>query len=524
MKPFLQWVEEDHFYIRDDHEQREILYLVDHQTDILGHVFKFDEDGKWPYRVVVYSCPKKSGKTTVAAAVGAWAFEQAKPWSEIYSIANSKEHAQSRAYTDIRYHLSRKEFLTRKYRTDHPQTSTFVEAIAREFKSAAGCRPLLSIWDELWAYEDERGRLLWSEMTTPTLDNSMRFVVTYAGIYGKSELLYELYENAYLNGDVVPELAHIVDSQGNPVCRAKGNIFVYWDTEPRMPWQTPEYYESEAQTQRPMDFLRLHKNEWISGEEEFIPIHFYDKCVTMVDSLIYDQTSKYRHFPISIGVDAAWKHDEVVVVGCFYDPTIGKVGQAFHRIWRPGESGIDLEATVEAYIAAMDAVFNINAVVYDPRQLHRSMTTMQKRGMTTIEMPQTANNLQKVTMNLHDLIKDNRYMTYPSFDCRERIQFAKAENKNGLLQFVKGEDSKTPNDYCLALGMAAFDAINRGGVDTTIPVVLESPYGDQTIMEYTRQSEIERKLPPQLRTIGNRKSTPDTWRPQLDLDREFRRE
>ena len=457
--------------------------------------------------------------TTVEASVGAWLWENGQEWAEIYCIANSKEHSQSRAYTDIRYHLAKRGYITHKYRADNPDTNTFIEAIAREYKSAAGARPLMSLWDELWAYEDERGRLLWSEMTTPTIKNAMRFIVTYAGVYGKAELLWELYENNYLNGEIIPELAHIVDSRGEPVCRKKGGVFVYWDTEPRMPWQTIEYYESEAATQRPMDFLRLHRNEWVTGEEEFLPIRYWeDASKKLPMPLIYDQNSKYRRFPISIGVDASWKHDETVVVGCFFDPVEGKVGQAFHKIWVPGESGIDLEETVEAYILAMSVPFNINCVVYDPRQLHRSMTTIEKKGIPVFELPQTQKNLQTITMNLHDIIKDGRFMMYQNDECTERIKFAKAENKGGMLQFVKNDRDKVANDYCLALAMAAYDAINRGGVDTTIPLTLESPYGDQTDFDYDlKEAELQRNLPPELRTVGNRKIGPEGWNPGMNL-------
>src|SRR3970040_2438526 len=46
--------------------------LMDHQREILRLAFAFDEDGRLPYDTVIFSCPKKSGKTTLNAALTLW--------------------------------------------------------------------------------------------------------------------------------------------------------------------------------------------------------------------------------------------------------------------------------------------------------------------------------------------------------------------------------------------------------------------------------------------------------------------
>jgi hypothetical protein len=43
-----------------------------HQREILELAFTFDENGRLPYDTVIYSCPKKSGKTTLNAALTLW--------------------------------------------------------------------------------------------------------------------------------------------------------------------------------------------------------------------------------------------------------------------------------------------------------------------------------------------------------------------------------------------------------------------------------------------------------------------
>lgn len=42
--------------------------LMDHQREILGLAFTFDENGRLPWDTVIYSCVKKSGKTTLNRA------------------------------------------------------------------------------------------------------------------------------------------------------------------------------------------------------------------------------------------------------------------------------------------------------------------------------------------------------------------------------------------------------------------------------------------------------------------------
>ncbi|NDK13226.1 MAG: hypothetical protein GW911_14460, partial [Armatimonadetes bacterium] len=49
------------------------LRLLDWQKRILRHLFAPDDQGHYPYSDIVWSLPKKGGKTTIGAAVGLWA-------------------------------------------------------------------------------------------------------------------------------------------------------------------------------------------------------------------------------------------------------------------------------------------------------------------------------------------------------------------------------------------------------------------------------------------------------------------
>ena len=58
MQPFVKWCEEN--IVLDDGQ---LIRFEPFQRKIFNHVFSFGEDGKLPYSVIIYSCPKKSGKT-----------------------------------------------------------------------------------------------------------------------------------------------------------------------------------------------------------------------------------------------------------------------------------------------------------------------------------------------------------------------------------------------------------------------------------------------------------------------------
>jgi len=62
----------------------------------------------------------------------------------------------------------------------------------------------------------------------------------------------------------------------------------------------------------------------------------------------------------------------------------------------------------------------------------------------------------------------------------EHVTLAAAKNKGRGFRLVKDDESGAPNDAAIALAMSAFDAVKRMGVDTTVPVVWESPFSDFT--------------------------------------------
>src|SRR5688572_9943486 len=140
----------------------------------------------------------------------------------------------------------------RASKTIYLANGTTITAISGDYAGAAGSNHGFVSHDELWGSTSEASIRLFEELTAvPTRKNSIRFISTYSGFEGESKLLWDLYKQA-VSPDEHPEgqgerLHPDLSIYGNREAR----LFSYWDHEPRMPWQTKAYYQSQKNTLRP---------------------------------------------------------------------------------------------------------------------------------------------------------------------------------------------------------------------------------------------------------------------------------
>lgn len=523
MLDFVSWVEKRGFWSREvwsPAKNRFIgfgkIVLMPDQKRILSRALEFNEEtGRFRYETVLFSTIKKSGKTALASAVGAWyAEEVGPPGTEIFVIANDLEQAEGRLMRDIKFHfqmriehgesipnpitgeevtLTDKNTKINVYRIDLP-TTTFIQALAQSYKTVAGSRHGLTLWDELWGVTSELSRRVWDEMTPiPTIPHSLRFIATYAGFENESDLLWE----QYLQGVGKEEHeqgrgTHIEEFGELPVYENK-RMFTYWDHEPRLPWQTEEYYEEQMSSLRPAAFLRLHMNQWVTSHEAFIPIEWYDEAAKLYEAPItlwIDHPMRY--YPIYVAVDAGIKRDSTALVGVGYDAKRGKVGLAFHYIWTPTkDSQVDLDATVEAKLLELYNKYNIVSVVYDPTHLLQTMLRLKQKGIPTREFPQNVNLMTGASQLLYDLFKNKHFEAYYDEELRRHIQMAVAETNARGFRIVKSKVSRRHYiDGAIATAMAAYEAVNQGGVDISVPVVIASPFSDATAWGPTNEEQV----------------------------------
>lgn len=347
------------------------IQLYPHQQGILRLAFTRNEQGHFPYRTIVYSTIKQSGKSTIAGLVQRWYAETQQRHSELYAIGNDKEQAKTRSFREVRRSLE----LTPGYDTKRERlpgewellketmrcvrTGTEIRALAVDAKGEAGGKPAIQVWTELWGFENEDALRFWDELTPiPTIPDSLRIVETYAGYLQESTLLLSLYEQGlegrqFTAGELTERtgapLDAFAETRGDPDAlipiweNANAEMLMYWDSgldARRMPWQLDErgqrYYQQQELTLLPAAFARLHRNEWVSDTSNFIQAEIWDACH---DSTIPALEPGDRT-PLVLGVDAATTGDCFGIVAVSRHPARhDEIAVRAVKKWDPKESG-----------------------------------------------------------------------------------------------------------------------------------------------------------------------------------------
>jgi phage terminase large subunit-like protein len=462
----VQWAESSAgFYLSGT---KQPIKLAGHQKDILRHVFTQQADGRLPYDTVVYACPKKSGKTTIAALVAEYFALFIEAPNEVYLCANDLEQSQGRSFkamsqsVRLNPHLSNRADIQRQ--AIYFDNETMVQALAADYAGAAGSNHGLTVWDELWAYVSERSRRLWDELTpVPTRRISIRFIATYGGFTGESALLEELY-NQGRAGEVIPELAHIENGEGQPACRKNGRTFVYWDHQlkahPGLTIDPEEYHNEQRKTLRPLAFLRIHENRFTSNENAFISPDQWDACYhpDVIPMRPYDDRR------IILGADASTSRDLTALVGMYVNRETQTRDIVYCRAWKPvkselrgGRPTVDLDETVKAEIYRLWEAGNVEKCFFDPYQLHSIGLELQKAGVNMIELPQTSARVES-DQAFYDAILTRQLRHFNHPDLNEHIRNAVAIETPRGFRLAKEKTSKKI-DLSVAASMAHYGAL-----------------------------------------------------------------
>jgi phage terminase large subunit-like protein len=458
MIKFSTWVE--HFIVLPGGKPIE---LQSHQVQILDHVFTPDDNGKFPYTTVIYSAPKKSGKTGIEAIVMAYFGFNIEAPNEIICAANKADQAISKAFREMKGFITRNhnlkgEIVRQADDRLELKNGTILQAIPNNAAGEAGSNHGLTVWDEIWGFNSERDRQLYEELTpVPTRKNSIRFIGTYAGYEGQKTILEDLYHEIFDANDKVKEDVTRPLGEDLP-CYAKGDLFVYWDHEPRMPWQTTEYYASQRRSLRPNTYLRLHENRWVSNESGLFDMEKWDRCVD--PSHRPPMSTTERQIMLYVGVDASLKKDRSAVVSVYKDEN-GRLMLGPKRFWQPSKANpMDLEATMEAFLLDLHRGYCLRTVRYDPYQFHRSAMTLRNKGLPMEEFPQVTGNLTDMGQNIYDLVEYRNIVLYACKDLRYEATCAIAKETERGIQITKVKSSQKI-DQIVALAMAALPAVKE---------------------------------------------------------------
>lgn len=329
------------------------------QERILRHVLSIDpRTGRFPYRTILWSAPKKSMKTSTAAFAGCWFAEHIEPPNYVMVGANTQGQAIGRIFEAMAITL---KFHGSEYKKSDKQiivpNGTVVQAITNDPESEAGGSYGLVLISELWGWDGDRAKTLWAEtMPVPTRLNSIRWVESYVGYEDSSELMLMLWKYIFTDttqtelaegAEAVPELKDITttDTAGNriPCCyrnREKG-FFAFVDHEHRLPDQTPEYYAETTTGMDDADVMRLVYNRWQLTQNPLVKPEEITAAISrgralgreLSEKLSSDGSSLFEGFPprvpakkkMTFALDASMgRNDTAAIVGVYseFDETV----------------------------------------------------------------------------------------------------------------------------------------------------------------------------------------------------------
>jgi phage terminase large subunit-like protein len=436
-----------------DPESHAPFELLPAERAFLEHAFQIGDNGKLKYSEWLYSCPRKSGKTTFQALIQlTTTLLYGGAFPESYILANSLEQGRGRVFeicTRIvqASPLLRDEAQITAETIKFPSFNAVINVVPCDAGSAAGTNAVCAGFDELWAYVSERARRLWDEMTPPpTRKIACRITTTYAGFEGESLLLEELYKR----GKVLPQI-------GEDLYAGDG-LLMFWSHKPVAPWQD-EAWLTSMRRERASVYARHVLNQFASSSSQFIDMGKWDACVNpALGSVPVD-----LFLPVWCGVDASVKHDSSAIVCVSFDTKHQIVRLVCHRIFQPTpDEPIDFEGTIEATLLQLKRSFQLKKVLFDPYQMQASAQRLAKQGVPVEEYPQTSGNLAATTMNLLDLIQAERLLAYPDQNIRTAMAQAIAVETPRGLRISKDKQSHKI-DVIVALSMACLAAVRSQG-------------------------------------------------------------
>lgn len=438
----VEWIQNE-FYIPETGKPME-LYPA--QIEPLREALSL-ENGQFRYSLVLWSAIKKSAKSSIAGAVGLWmAFN--RPYANVRIIGNDLKQSISRVYEYCRRAIELHPEWKHQCKINRSEiflpNHSKIEAVACDPSGEAGGGDDIVIYTELWAWKNEAAQKLWTETTLSPLKfgQSLRWAETYAGFSGGSPLLEPLHTHL-----VKDELC--ISREYEMYADPNARQFALWMTKPSMPWQTQEYYSSEAGTLSDDGFRRVHKNEFVSDTETFVPPEWWMRCQDGTPPIEENQSC-------ILAADAAVSNDSFGLLLLSGRDNQKDYDVRYARRWIPPEGGkLDYsgEDSPDSEIRRLINEYSVVELCYDEYQLHKMMTDYKNEMLSHVyPFPQGKDRLIS-DKALQDSIREHQVHHSGEPDLTDHIKNSNAKTDGDHIRIIKRNDSKKI-DLAVCLSMA----------------------------------------------------------------------
>jgi hypothetical protein len=321
---------------------------------------------------------------------------------------------------------------------------------------------------ELWGAHEEDKNKMWSEMTIPPgkHGHAFRWIESYAGFSEESDLLYSLYELGVKQGELLwpDRVYNVTESSPTPlelyVNRAAGMLCL-WNTQPRCPWQTRAYYSSEEQILPTNQFARIHRNQWVSSTQTFVPMEWVHACYRKPEEWPAVDNSRQA---MVIAMDAATSNDNFAIyMGCRHPQRPDEILTIFAQKWAPapGTGKIDFQGTderpgPEKVLRRLINNYNVVQVCFDSYQLFDLCNRLKKEGLAWFKAFNQGADRLVADSQLRDLLRDRRFWHRGEPDLIEHFgnANAKLDDQDSKVRLVKRTD-RMKIDLAVAASMAS---------------------------------------------------------------------
>jgi hypothetical protein len=311
-----------------------------------------------------------------------------------------------------------------------------------------------------------------TEQTIPPakFGKAFRWIESYAGFSEESDLLYSLYDLGVKQGRMLwpDKLYPVTESEPTPLevyVNDAAGMLCLWNTQPRCPWQTKKYYVSEEQILPPNQFQRIHRNQWVTSSETFVPAEWIYACKrTQAEWPVVDFT---RH-PVIVGLDAATSNDNFAVYAACRHPTKpDEILTLYARKWSPNKhtGKIDFVGTEEnpgpeLELRRLIKYYNVIEVCYDPYQLFSFCARLKQEGLAWFRSFNQGTDRLIADSGLRDLIRDKRFWHRGEADLIEHFlnSNAKLDDQDSKIRIVKRAD-RLKIDLTVAASMTSHELL-----------------------------------------------------------------
>jgi phage terminase large subunit-like protein len=409
------------------------------QEKIIRQIFgTLGPDGFRQYRTVFITCPRKSGKTELCAAVTIYLLMgDGEQGGELYGAASDLDQAALLFNTVaqmIRHDpelAARLEVIPSRKRIIHHASGSVYRAIPADAPSAHGFNASGIVADELHAWPN---RELWDVLQTSTGARLSPLVVaiTTAGSDPHS-VCAEVHRYAVAVRDgLVPDASFLpvifaapedADWRDEAVWRACNPALGDFRSLEEMRVACRQAQEIPG---REAAFKRLYLNMWTTAAEaRWLPMDKWDLCAGPVDP------AALRGQPVIVGLDLSTTTDLSAMV-LLFPPDEAGIVEVLVEYWCPGDylelrqrrdrvpyvvwaqeghlhvtrgNVVDYTA-IEKRLHDLVAVdgYDVIEVAVDPWNAKGLLTKLQGDGVPAVEVPQTMANLSGASKELERLI------------------------------------------------------------------------------------------------------------------------